>query len=97
MVGKYGVDVVNDNGQYFVDICAERGLFLSNTFFQNKMIHRYTWAKGNERSLIDYIAVDNRLRREVKDTKVVRELFSGSDYFAVVVKVRMRERQRKEC
>ncbi len=73
-------------------ICAERGLFLSNTFFQHKMIHRYTWARGNERSLIDYIAVDNRLRREVEDTKVVRGLFSDSDHFAVVVKVRMRER-----
>ncbi len=40
------------------------------------MIHRYTWARGNERSLIDYIAVDNRLWRVV----------------TVVAKVRMRER-----
>ncbi len=75
-----------------MDICAERGLFLSNTFFQHKMIHRYTWARGDERSLIDYIAMDNRLRREVEDTKVVRGLFSDSDHFAVVAKVRMRER-----
>ncbi len=80
------------NGQYLVDIYAERGLFLSNTFFQHKMIHRYTWARWNERSMIDYIAVDNRLRREVEDTKVVRGLFSDSDHFAVVAKVRMRER-----
>ncbi len=92
VVGKYGVEGVNENGQYLVDIHAEMGLFLSNTFFQHKMIHRYTWARGNERSLIDYIAVDNRLRREVEDTKVVRGLFSGLDHFAVVVKVRMRER-----
>ncbi len=71
---------------------AVRGLFPSNTFFQHKMIHRYTWVRGNERSLTDYIAVDNRLRREVEVTKVVRGLFSGSDHFAVVTKVRMRER-----
>ncbi len=74
-----------------MDICAERGLFLSNTFFQHKMIHRYTWARGDERSMIDYIAVDNKLRKEVEDAKVVRGLFSDSDHFAVVVKVRMRE------
>ncbi len=92
VVGKYGVDGVNGNGHYLVDICAERGLLLSNTFFQYKMIHRYTWVRGNERSLIDYIAVDNRLRREVEEDKVVKELFSGSDHFAVVAKVRMRER-----
>ncbi len=86
---------MTDNGQYLVDICADRGLFLVNTFFQHKMIHRYTWARGNEMSLIDYryIAVDNRLRREVEDAKVVRGMFSGSDHFAVVAKVRMRERR----
>ncbi len=92
VVGKYGVDGVNGNGHYLVDSCAERGLFLTNTFFQHKMINRYTWVRGNERSLIDYIAVDNRLRREVEDAKVVRGLFSGLDNFAVVAKVRMRDR-----
>ncbi len=63
-----------------------------NTFFQHKMIHRYTWARGDDRSLIDYIAVDNRLKREVENAKVVRGLFSDSDHFTVVAKVRMGER-----
>ncbi len=75
-----------------VDVCTERELFLSNTFFQHKIIHRYTWARGDARSLIDYIAVDYRLKREEEDAKVVRELFSDSDHFAVVAKGRMRER-----
>ncbi len=79
VVGKYGVEEVNKNKQNLVDICAERGLFLSNTFFQHKVIHRYTWSRGNERSLIDYTAVDNRLRREVEDAKVVKRLLSDSD------------------
>ncbi len=48
--------------------------------------------KEGEERVIDYIAVDNRLRREVEDAKVVSGLFSGSDHFAVVAKVRMRER-----
>ncbi len=103
VVGEFGVDGMTDNGHYFVDICAERGLFLANTFFQHKMIHRYTWARGNERSLIAYIAVDSRLRREVEDAKFVRGMFSGSDHFAAVTKVGMRERWefkgngKKEC
>ncbi len=45
-----------------------------------------------ERSLINYIAIHNWLRREVEDTKVIRGLFNDSDHFAVVAKVRMRER-----
>ncbi len=76
VVGKYGVEGVNKNGQYLVNICAERGQFLSNTFSQHKMIHSYTCARGNERRLIDYTAVDNMLRREVEDAKAVREVFS---------------------
>ncbi len=56
------------------------------------MSTRCTWLRGNERSLIYYIAVNNRPRREVEDAKVVKGLFSGSDHFAVVAKVRMRER-----
>ncbi len=47
---------------------------------------------GDDRSLIDYIAVDNRLRREVEDANVVRGLFSDSDHFGLVAKVRIRER-----
>ncbi len=92
VVGKFGVDSMNDNGQNLVNICDERGMFPANTFFQHKMIHRYTWARGNERSLIDYIAVDERLRKDVCDAKVVRGMFSGLDHFSVVAKIRMRER-----
>ncbi len=39
VLGKWGVEGVNENGLHLVDICAERGLFLANTFFQHKMIH----------------------------------------------------------
>ncbi len=60
VAGKFGVDGVNENGQYLVDICAVKGLFLTNTFFQHKMIHRYTWARGNERSLINYTDAPRR-------------------------------------
>ncbi len=59
-----------------MDVCAERGLFLANTFFQHKMIHRYTWRRredgGNEKGLTDYIAVDERLRKDVLNASVER-------------------------
>lgn len=32
-----------------------------------------TWTSGHKRSWIDYIAVDNRLKREVQDAKVVTD------------------------
>ncbi len=86
VVGGYGVEGVNENGQLLADICAERGLFLSNTFFQHKMIHRYTWARGDGcQEPVNYTAVGKRLRREVEDTKAVRRLFCDLGHFAVQV------------
>ena len=96
LVGKWGVDGVNENGEHLVDICAERGLFLANTFFQHKQIHRYTWRRrderGEQKSVIDYIAVDERLKKDVLDARVVRGMFDGSDHYAVVAKIRVRGR-----
>ncbi len=75
VVGKWRGEGVTETGEHLVDICAERGLFLADTFFQHKMIHWYTWRRredrGEEKSLIDYIAVDERLRKDVLDAKVV--------------------------
>ncbi len=34
-LGKQGVPGRNENGEWLVDICAEQGLFLANTFFQH--------------------------------------------------------------
>jgi len=94
VVGKWGVPGVNENGECLVDVCAERGLFLANTFFEHKMIHRYTWRRSDEREeqkgLIDYIAVDERLRKDVLDARAVRGLFQGSDHFAVLAEVRIK-------
>ena len=91
-----GVEGVNENGDHLVDVCAERGLFLANTFFQHKMIHRYMWRRredgGEEKSLIDYIAVDERLRKDVLDAKVVRGGLEGSDHYADGVKIMMRDK-----
>ncbi len=82
------------------DAIVVRGLFSDSDHFAvvAKVRMRQRWEfKGNgrnegERSMMDYIAVDNRLKREVEDAKVVRGLFSDSDHFAVVAKVRMRQR-----
>ncbi len=79
-----------------MDVCGEKGLCLVNTFFQCKMVHWYTCRRredgGEEKSLIDYIAVDERLRKDVLDAKVVRGALEGSDHYAVVVKIMLRDK-----
>ncbi len=95
-VRKWGVEGVNENCEHLVDVCAERRLFLANTFFQHKIIHLYTWRRredgGEEKSLIDYTAMDKRLRKDVLDAKVVRGALEGSDHYALVVKIMLRDK-----
>ncbi len=61
-----------------MDVCAERGLFLANTPFQHKTLPRAPGrrgaAGGEERSLTDYIAVDERLRKDVLDASGERSV-----------------------
>lgn len=68
VVRRWGVEGVD--GQCLVDVCTERWLFLVNTF-QHRMIHRYIWRRGSERSCIVCIAKDHRLKRDVLNAKVV--------------------------
>lgn len=56
-----------------------------------KLIHSHTWARGNERSLTDYIPVTNYMKQDELDANVVRGMSNGSDIFEVVAQVRMRE------
>ena len=74
VVGRFGVPGTNGNGEYLVDFCAERRLFLANTFFEHRMIHRYSWKRvdysgSEQKALIDYVIVDERLRC-VQDAKL---------------------------
>ncbi len=95
VVGKWGIPGKNENGEWLVDVCAERRLFLTNTFIQHKIIHRYTWRRGNDceqKGLIDYVAVDERLRKDVSDAEVVRRMFDGSDHLAVLAKLKMKKK-----
>lgn len=45
-----------------MDVCDERDLSLENTSLQQKLIPRYKWTRVNERSLIGYIGLNNRLK-----------------------------------
>ena len=83
LVGKLSMEGVKENGEYLVETGVEKELFSTNTFFQHKMIHRYTWGRGVEMgeqmSLSDYIAVKENLRKDVLNTKAVKGMFEGSD------------------
>ena len=90
ITGKFGVPGVNENGEKLVEMCAERDLIVGNTWFQKKMIHKYTWVRdnGEERSLIDYVLVDKQMKKRLLDVTVYRGAAGGmSDHYLVEAKV----------
>ncbi|KAF1010546.1 MAG: hypothetical protein GAK29_05048 [Acinetobacter bereziniae] len=87
VVGPYGDVSVNENGDQMLNVCTEKGLFISNTWFKHKLIHMYTWHRGDSKSLIDFVVYDERLRKLVKDTRAMRGSECGSDHYLVVSKV----------
>ena len=42
ITGALGVLGKNDNGRRAVDFCGEGGLYVGNTYFKHKSLHKYT-------------------------------------------------------
>ena len=63
VVGKYGVQGVNENGERLVEVCSKRRMSIGNTWFQKRLIQKYSREGENrqERSLIMYLWM-NRVR-----------------------------------
>lgn len=77
-IGKLGVERVNENGEHLVYIWAARGLFWTSIIFWYKVVHRHTWKRKDERgelkSVIDYIAVDETKKGCVKRNYCERDV-----------------------
>lgn len=69
-VDPFGESIINENGERLVDLCAAYHLKLCNTFFEHKSIHRCTWWKADNRSLIDYIISPQEGTITVQDARV---------------------------
>ena len=60
------------------------------------MIHRYTWRRrderGEQKSVIYYMAVYEKVRMDVLDAKAVRGMDEGSDHYFMLLKIKIRDR-----
>ncbi|XP_071512709.1 craniofacial development protein 2-like [Panulirus ornatus] len=93
IIGIHGVfSVVNRNGEEFVDLCAEKGLVIGNTWFKKRDIHKYTYVsrRDGQRALLDYVLIDRRAKVRLLDVNVLRGATGGmSDHYLVEAKVKI--------
>ena len=102
VLGPHGVGRVNENGQRLLDFCATNKLLITNSWFQHKLKHQYTWYRNGDRSnpghIIDYVLVSARFRSSVLDTRVYREVQHHSDHELVVSTFRLKiKAKRRRC
>ena len=97
VIGRHGEEVRNENGDQLLRCCAVNELLATNTWYQHKEIHKYTWVcPGRElKSIIDYFLVRKDNRRRIKDVKVVRGAEIGSDHYLVLLKMSRRKRMER--
>ena len=71
--GRFAVDAPRtDNGERLLQLCADHDLFLANTNFQHKRLHRLTWRPPNDRcpwKQLDHIAISRRWRASIQDCR----------------------------
>ncbi|CAK1602027.1 unnamed protein product [Parnassius mnemosyne] len=88
VLGTFGDERVNDNGRSLLEVCLEWNLCVANTMFDHKKIHLYTRDEGESRSMIDFVIVDERLRKKVLDTRAYRGVGLDTDHFLVIARMR---------
>ncbi|XP_072162646.1 uncharacterized protein [Bemisia tabaci] len=89
VVGPFGEDVVNDNGNRIIAVCERNKLEILNGFFQHRDIHKDTWVKQTRglRSIIDYAITNHTSKIKVRQVKVCRGLSCGSDHHFLKIEI----------
>ena len=91
-IGNFGLGNENSNGEYLKQYMIDYNLIASNTFFQHKLNHRYTF-KGNlengAKTMIDYILINPILTKNkiVRNSRSYRGTNYESDHNLVIMKL----------
>ena len=76
ITGAFGVPGENDNHRRVVELCAERGLCISNVYFKHGSLHKYSKVAGQDgvevKSMIDLVVVKEDMMCYVQDVRAMR-------------------------
>ena len=81
-LGRHGTGNMNSNGLRLLTLCAEHGLVLTNTLFQQKDKYKNTWQhpRSGHWHMLDYIITRKTHISDVRITRVMRGAECWTDH-----------------
>ena len=97
VLGPHGVGSCNSNGLRLLSLCAEFGLFITNTNFSLPVRNRTSWMHPRSKHwhLIDYVIVRKTDRKDVLVTKAMCGAECGTDHRLIVCKLKLTLRRNR--
>lgn len=94
VVGSFGEDVVNENGNRMIEVCNRFDLRIMNGYFQHQDKHKYTWTQPTRglKSIIDYLVIKQETNLKTHDVKALRGAECGTDHMLLRAKIYLKRR-----
>ena len=96
-IGPYGEQVRNHNALKLREFCAFNKLTITNSFYRNKDIDKFTWKARGSKSIIGYIIINNILKNNIEDTRVFRGSEIDGDHKLVESKFKFLTHAKYSC
>ena len=92
VIGKHGVGRENSNGTLLLSLCAQHGLIITNTIFQQAERHKTTWMHPGTKEwhMIDYVITRKRDAGDVHHTRAMCGSSVWSDHRLVRSKLALK-------
>ena len=70
-MGRHGLGKRNENGDIFIELCANYDLIIGGSLFPHKDIHKATWMAPNHSTFnkIDHMAISKKWKRSLLDVR----------------------------
>ena len=92
VIGKFGLGVQNEAGQWLIGFSQENTLVVANTLFRQQKKRLYTWTSpdGQHQNQIDYILCSQRWKSLIQSAKTRLGAHCGSEHEVLIAKVRLK-------
>ena len=89
VLGSHGTGKMNENGQRLLEFCSYHHLCITNTFFENKSIHKGTWRHPRSKTWhqIDFTITKQSNMCNIKNSRTYHSADCNTDHSLVRSKI----------